>query len=147
MKIRIRSSRAAGDFTGAMTDISFLLIIFFLVTTVFMTAQGILLHLPGDDTEPKRLSMNEIVLVEIISDSEYIVNRGEVIVLEALSETINKSASLLPEPVLVLLVSGEVTYQNVLDVLELSKSSGITKFSVQYKDSKPIGLKIEREAS
>ena len=147
MKIKISSSRAAGDFTGAMTDISFLLIIFFLVTTVFMSVQGILLRLPSNDSQPQKLNINEIILVEIISTDEYIINRESTVVKAGLSDAIQTNIKNIPEPVLVLIVSGEITYQNVLDVLELSKSGGITKFSVQYKESDPRGLQIKEDAS
>ena len=147
MKIRINSSKASSDFTGAMTDISFLLIIFFLVTTVFMSAQGILLKLPSVASEPQKLSINEIILIEIISADEYVINRGNTIKKAGLKDAIKSNVDNLPEPVLVLLVSGEITYQNVLDVLEISKSGGINKFSVRYKKNDPRGLQIEESAS
>jgi len=147
MKIKIGNSRAAKDFSGSMTDISFLLIIFFLVTTIFMTTEGIVLKLPEKDAEPQHLHINEILLVEIIGVNEYIVNRDARVNLKGLGGQIQVGVEQLSEPVLVLYVTGDVAYQDVLDVLEISKTSGVSKFSIQYKESKPRGLRIEEDAS
>lgn len=147
MKIKIGTSRAAKDFSGAMTDISFLLIIFFLVTTIFMTTEGILLKLPKPDAEPQRLHINEILLIEIINVDEYIINRDITVNRTGLSNQIRMGLARLADPVLVLYVTGEVSYQDVIAVLELSKDSGISKFSIQYKEGDPRGLRIEEDAS
>ena len=147
MKIKIGTSKAAKDFSGAMTDISFLLIIFFLVTTIFMTAEGILLKLPEPDAEPQRLHINEILLIEIINSDEYIINRTTAVTRGGLPEQIHSGITRLSDPVLVLDVSGPVSYQDVLDVLEISKDAGISKFSIRYKEGEPRGLRISEDAS
>lgn len=147
MKIKTGRSRSAKDFSGAMTDISFLLIIFFLVTTIFMTTDGLLLKLPATDAEPQRLHLNEVLLIEIVNSDEYIVNRGATVNRSGLSGQIRSGVERLIEPVLVLFVTGEVSYQHVLEVLEISRDEGISKFSIQYKDGDPRGLSIDEEAS
>lgn len=146
MKIRIGNSKAAKDFSGAMTDISFLLIIFFLVTTIFMTTEGILLKLPEKDAKPQRLHVNEVLLIEILNTNEYIINREISVGKSELSSQIQIGLQKLTEPVLVLYVTGDLSYQEVIEVLEISKDNGISKFSIQYKESDPRGLRIEKEA-
>jgi biopolymer transport protein ExbD len=147
MKVKIRTSRSEKDFSGAMTDISFLLIIFFLVTTVFMTTQGILLKLPSPETQPQRLHLDEIILIEILGPAEYSVNKSILTGVDELAGQIKASLETLSDPVLVLMVAGDVVYQEVLKVLEVSKEAGVSSFSIQYKESEPRGLRLEENGS
>ncbi len=143
-KIRINNSRSGRDFSGAMTDISFLLIIFFLVTTVFISTQGILIKLPELDTAPRRLHPDEIISVEIISEGKYKV--GDTLVnAEELVPLIASRIAALTEPILILGVNGEIKYQEVLSVLETAKANGASSFSIRYQKSDPRGLKIGDE--
>lgn len=144
MKVRISSSGAARDFSGAMTDISFLLIIFFLVTTVFMTTQGILIKLPEPDSEPRRLHPNEVILVKIISEGKYLIDRKVETDKAGLQSQIEARFGQIADPVLVINVAGDnIVYEEVLDVLEISKSTGISSFSIQYNESEPMGLRLD----
>ncbi|MCK5154074.1 MAG: biopolymer transporter ExbD [Spirochaetales bacterium] len=140
-KIRIGKSRSGRDFSGAMTDISFLLIIFFLVTTVFISTQGVLIKLPELDTAPRRLHPDEIISLEIISEGKYKI--GETLVnIEELVPLISGRIAALSEPILILGVNGEIKYQEVLTILEIAKENGASSFSIHYQESDPRGLKI-----
>ncbi|MBI9105252.1 MAG: biopolymer transporter ExbD [Spirochaetales bacterium] len=150
MKVKIRTSRSEKDFSGAMTDISFLLIIFFLVTTVFMTTvfmttQGILLKLPSPETEPQRLHLDEIILIEMLGSDKFMINKKFTVSQEELAGQIKAGLQTLSDPVLVLMVTGDVSYEEVLNILEISKEAGVSSFSIQYKESKPRGLRLEEK--
>ena len=140
-KIRMDKSRSGRDFSGAMTDISFLLIIFFLVTTVFISTQGVLIKLPELDTAPRRLHPDEIISLEIISEGKYKI--GDTLVnIEELVPLISGRIAALTEPILILGVNGEIKYQEVLTILEIAKENGASSFSIHYQESAPRGLKI-----
>jgi biopolymer transport protein ExbD len=140
-KIRINKSRSGRDFSGAMTDISFLLIIFFLVTTVFISTRGILIKLPETDTEPRRLHPSDIISIDIISEGQY--KMGDSIVnYKNLAPLISGRVLELAEPILVLGVNGEIKYQEVLSILEIAKENGASSFSIRYQENDPRGLKI-----
>ena len=126
-----------------MTDISFLLIIFFLVTAVFMSSQGIALKLPEKNIQPKRLTAEEIILVELYNDGIIRVNGINTESKESLHELIAIRADSLVEPVLILHAYDEVSYDEVVSILDISKSCGVSLFSVQYQDGAPRGLQIE----
>jgi len=141
VKIRINKSKSGRDFSGAMTDISFLLIIFFLVTTVFISTQGILIKLPEPDTAPRRLHPDDIISLDIISEGKYkigdaLVNAKELVPL------ISARIAALEEPILILGVNGDIKYQEVLKILEIAKENGASSFSIRYQQSDPRGLKI-----
>ena len=78
MKIDLAKKHQAQNFSGAMTDISFLLIIFFIVSAVFIADTGILLRLPGADTGPRKVTRDDVVSVEILAPREYAVNGNTV---------------------------------------------------------------------
>ncbi len=140
-KIRIGKSESGRDFSGAMTDISFLLIIFFLVTTVFISTQGLLIKLPEPDTAPRRLHPDEIISLEIVSEGKYKI--GDTLVnIEELVPIISGRIAALTEPILILGVNGDIKYQEVLTILEISKENGASSFTIHYQESPPRGLKI-----
>lgn len=64
MKLSRRVGDGARIPTSSMADIAFLLIIFFMVTTVFSATKGLELKLPTDDKTPAD-SDNEAVLIRV----------------------------------------------------------------------------------
>ena len=66
--IRIRRRPAMGDEipTASMSDIAFLLLIFFIVSTIFHQEQGLPLLLPGRASRTVRLSPQNILGIEVI---------------------------------------------------------------------------------
>ena len=128
-----------------MTDISFLLIIFFLVTSVFLSTKGILIKLPDQETTPRRLHPNEVISVEIISEGKYRIEE-KTVGKEELAPLIALHAGALMEPILVLGVSSDIIYEEVILILEIAKENGASSFSIQYQESDPRGLKIGEES-
>lgn len=145
MNIRIHRPAGDRDFSGAMTDISFLLIIFFLVTAVFMSTQGILVRLPDVDTSPRTLKPDEVVQVSITSPGAYRVGDREAGFSE-LKTLMSARIAILKEPILILNVSADVRYEEVLSVLEIAKEAGASSFSIKYRESDPRGLKISGDS-
>lgn len=65
--------------SSSMADIAFLLLIFFLVTTQFVTDKGILIQLPPKIDQPDQLiPEREILLVQINSHNAIMVNKDRV---------------------------------------------------------------------
>ena len=132
------------DLSGAMTDISFLLIIFFIISAVFMTDRGILLKLPDPEVPPKILTPEEVIRVGITAPGVYTVD-DRVTLPAVLRSVLAGKASLLEEPIAVLTVGGDIPYQEVLSVLEEAKFAGCTGFSISTDLEYPLGLKIDPE--
>ena len=132
------------DLSGAMTDISFLLIIFFIISAVFMTDRGILLKLPDPELPPKILTPEEVIRVEITAPGVYMVD-DRMTLPAVLRSVLAGKASLLDEPIAVLTVGGDIPYQEVLSVLEEAKFAGCTGFSISTDLEYPLGLKIDPE--
>ncbi|RMB58548.1 biopolymer transporter ExbD [Dokdonia sinensis] len=75
---------------GSMADIAFLLLIFFLVTTTIDKDKGIFRQLPPDKTENEgQVSMRNIMVVNINSDGELLVNQELLPVSELAQQAID----------------------------------------------------------
>ena len=142
--INRNSSSSKHDLSGAMTDISFLLIIFFIINAVFMNDRGILLKLPDPDVPPRVLKPEEVIRVAIREPGVYIVDEQEV-QATGLRSALSQKVSTFDEPIMVLTVGRNVTYQEVLTVLEEARYAGCTGFSIKTDLEHPLGLKIDSE--
>ena len=55
--------------TSSMADITFLLIVYFMVTTTFAATRGLDFALPKDDDTPPVIEKEESVLIEMLTAS------------------------------------------------------------------------------
>ena len=143
-RISIATPAPKRDFSGAMTDISFLLIIFFIISAVFMADQGILLVLPDRESEPRTVKPDEVIRMSITAPAVYSID-GTEILPAGLRSVLSEKVLALADPIMVLTVSDGVSYQEVLDVLEEAHFAGCSGFSVQTDRKKPFGVNIETE--
>ncbi len=127
-----------------MTDISFLLIIFFLVSAVFVTDSGILLRLPSAQSRPRTLRPDEVVSITIAEGGRYTVDGTDVSAGD-LGRVMSGRKAALKEPILVLTVGSGVAYQEVLDVLEEGRTVGYSGFTLSTERRNPVGIRIESE--
>ncbi|MBI9103046.1 MAG: biopolymer transporter ExbD [Spirochaetales bacterium] len=140
MKLKVRK-KAHGDFSGAMTDISFLLIIFFLVTSVFISTQGILLRLPEPESVPRRLKPDEVISLKLLAGGEIRVE-DKALNEDELAAYITRRVLLMEDPVLVLSVEEDCLYDEVTKALEISRENGAGAFSILYESGTARGVKI-----
>ena len=59
-----------------MVDVAFLLLIFFMVTTVFRTPQALEINLPPDNQTPKPIAESKILQLRVLSDTQVFWKRG-----------------------------------------------------------------------
>ncbi|MEJ2503891.1 MAG: biopolymer transporter ExbD, partial [Gemmatimonadota bacterium] len=72
-----RPTRARGDIpTSSMADIAFLLLVFFLVTTIFDQERGLSLVLPEAD-RPQPVSPTNVLHLWVLEDGTVGVKQGE----------------------------------------------------------------------
>jgi len=92
--LRIRARRRIGirlDMTP-MVDIGFLLLIFFMCTTVFRQPQAIELTIPGSDTLKVRVSQENVLTLKLLNDGTMIWHVGghpdQPVAVEGLSQVL-----------------------------------------------------------
>ncbi len=142
MKIKISYKKNTADLSGAMTDISFLLIIFFLIAAVFMTEFGLDLIFP--DKEPETVLLKEVLYIDITEKDNYLID-GELIFKDAIDSVIYEKLKSTEPKTIIINANPGIKYQEVLYVLETAKLSGGTSFSLTFENTNPVPIKITGE--
>jgi biopolymer transport protein ExbD len=140
MKIKTEYKKSITDFSGAMTDISFLLIIFFLIAAVFMTEFGLDLELP--ESAPDTVEKKDIIYIDITGPERYLINSEE-INYESLGSVI--SEKLKSSEIIIINSNPGIKYEQVLSVIETARLSGGTIFSITFENKDPVPIRITGE--
>jgi biopolymer transport protein ExbD len=113
--------------SGALSDLAFLLIIFFIVTAVFTVNQGFMLGLPQKKST-RIVNINEIIKTILKSDNtlEYMDRQ---ISLNDLEKILSGKLMEKPKTTLLLKINPEAEYQSVVNILNIVKKLDIANFS------------------
>lgn len=136
MALMRRRERVGGEIpTSSMADIAFLLLVFFLVTTVFDEERGLQIVLP-EEQETQEVSQKNILHVIIQADGRVRVKSGE----SPQENTYNSSdigglwrLAFSQNPNLIAAVKTDLNapYKYMIDVLDQLQSAGADKISLQ----------------
>ena len=118
MKVRRRNKAKAEFNMAAMTDIVFLLLIFFIINYELPNAIKLLLPNANGKT-----TANKSITLSVSEDLMYAINNEIIDVSELkvkLAEEINKAKTTTEEPTVVLKIDKSVDLENVVNILEIS---------------------------
>lgn len=123
--------------TSSMADIAFLLLIFFLVTTVFDEEIGLQVVLPerGPESE-QEVSPKNLLFFLVQPDGSVVVRRGESpaeqrITSRQVEGVMRQSLATNPNVIGVVQTSPDARYEHMIAVLDGIQSAGATRFSLQ----------------
>jgi biopolymer transport protein ExbD len=123
--------------TSSMADIAFLLLVFFLVTTVFDEEIGLQVVLPerGPEAETE-VNPKNLLFFLIQPDGSVIVRRGESpaeqrITTRQVEAVMRQELSANANIIGVVQTSPQARYENMVQVLDGIQSAGATRFSLQ----------------
>lgn len=123
--------------TSSMADIAFLLLIFFLVTTVFDEEIGLQVVLPerGPESE-QEVSPKNLLFFLVQPDGSVVVRRGESpaeqrITARQVEGVMRQSLATNPNIIGVVQTSPDARYEHMISVLDGIQSAGATRFSLQ----------------
>lgn len=117
MKVRRRNKAKAEFNMAAMTDIVFLLLIFFIINYELPNAIKLLLPNANGKT-----TANKSITLSVSEDLMYAINSEIIDVSELkvkLAEEINKAKTTTEEPTIVLKIDKSVDLENVVNILEI----------------------------
>lgn len=117
--------------SGALNDLSFLLIIFFIVIAGFNVNKGFLLNLPSKD-KPLVVNTNDILKCELDASGALFLD-GQEIKIEALAEKIIAKLKKQPNMTFLLTINPETHYQKVIDVVSTIRKLKVENFSFRMK--------------
>ena len=144
MRLRPLPEGKDAQLSSAMSDISFLLIIFFLVATVLVAVEGLYLILPDKDEQPLELEPEKVVQVAILSEGNYTVD-GTPVARDLLASRLTAAYARAAGLVTIIEAARGIVYQEVLSVMETARLSGGATFSVMTSKSEPLPVGLEED--
>jgi len=117
--------------TASMADIAFLLIIYFMVTTVFSSTRGLVFDLPKDDEEKKTTKAEESIYIQVLPSGGIIVD-GRNMELDRLLDYVVPKLRINQRKPVIIHPEPETPYKDLIKVYdELMLSEKKTKFQIK----------------
>jgi biopolymer transport protein ExbD len=118
--------------SGALSDLAFLLIIFFIVIAVFNVNTGFLLGLPRKNTT-RILNIEDIVKIDLQADG-VLTYDGSPVTVPDLESIVDERLSIRPNMTLLLTISPDVPYQSVVEVVDFVRKREVENFSFRMAE-------------
>ncbi|MBC8366159.1 biopolymer transporter ExbD [bacterium] len=116
---------------ASTSDIAFLLLIFFIVSTVFNLEMGLTMILPSGQTESAaKVSRKNILEVKAHSDNTVTI-AGAPVRVDAIEDIVRDAQDANPKVVVVIETSPEANYGIMVDILDELKKAQIRKISLK----------------
>ena len=143
MKISRKSKRGSGiTESGALSDLAFLLIIFFMLSTTFIVLPGIKIDLPKVSAQKIELEKTEIVLT--VDDSGEMYFDQQPVDMNQMRMRLNSIASENPRTLVLLKGDRSAHYGPVIDVLNAIRIAGLNRIAiVTRKPTRSESLEID----
>jgi biopolymer transport protein ExbD len=116
-----------------MVDVAFLLLIFFMVTTVFRTPQALEINLPPDKNVEIQVAESKVLTVRVLEDDRVYWKRGtdpwartDVPGLEGVFKPFKASKDL----VVIIKIDPKAKFHNMVDVIDELDLANLTRFSL-----------------
>ncbi|MBP5519281.1 MAG: biopolymer transporter ExbD [Treponema sp.] len=122
--------------SGALNDLSFLLIIFFIVIAGFNVNKGFLLNLPSKE-KPRIVKTEDLMKCHLKADGTLILE-GKTVSLLELSSKIEEKKSVFPNMTFLLLIDSNTEYQHVIDIIYEVKQKKIENFSFKMIENSQV---------
>lgn len=128
MKLRSqRRERIDAADSGALSDIAFLLIIFFIVIAVFNVNRGFLLGLPAPEST-LLVERDSLLRLRIDASGTIVINTGAVDTAE-LQRALAQARAANPNVAVAARIHPEAPYQSVVDLVATVRGESIDSFS------------------
>ena len=118
-----------------MVDVAFLLLIFFMVTTVFRTPQALEINLPPDEDVKIEIAESKVMSVWVLGGDRVYWRRGGTAVPWARTTTAGLGQVFLPfkgnkDLVVVIKIDRDAKFNNMIDVIDELDLASLTRFSL-----------------
>src|SRR5215831_20871292 len=118
-----------------MVDVAFLLLIFFMVTTVFRTPQALEINLPPKDVQIP-IAQNHILFIKVLAGDKMFWNMGDDkgkpsgVTLAQLPPVIKSHHTADDKLVVVIKIDKEAGFHNMVDIIDELDLAKMTRFSM-----------------
>ncbi len=125
-----KGAKVSAEFsTASMSDINFLLLIFFLVTTMFAVEKGLPMALPGQQSKSVKLKKDNVVVLQAYANRSIVVRGSGPVRLEDLKRFVENKLIQNSKAVIVIETHPDADYGlmiDILDELRLAKAERIS---------------------
>ena len=118
---------------SSLTDIVMLLLIFFLLSSQFISQSGVKVKLPGSKMNPE--SVLSSLVVTITATGGIYAGNKEIGISQLASELVALKSS-TPDDNLIIMADKTVTIEVLIRVIDAAKVAGIDKFTIQTEKEK-----------
>jgi biopolymer transport protein ExbD len=135
MAVNFRRQKAMGDeiSTASMSDIAFLLLIFFLVTTIFAQEMGLPMTLPGQASETAKIKQENILNIEVQA-TNLVTLDGARIPVSSIEDEVRRRLAANEKLIIQLKVHPSAFYGTMIDVLDELQLADARKISIKGMD-------------
>jgi len=133
MKFKSENKLMTNFSFSSLTDIVMLLLIFFLLSSSFVIQPGIKVQLPKAETGETSTDKN--ITISVTDKGQVFVN-AEQVTLENLGRRLSTALTSNPQMVVVINADRNVTLQNTVQVIDIAKAVGATRFMIA---TQPLG--------
>jgi biopolymer transport protein ExbD len=119
--------------TASMSDIAFLLLIFFLVTTIFAEELGLPMTLPGQASETAKIKQENILNIEVDAQNVVFLD-GAAFPIRAIENEVRKRLAANDKLIVQVKVHPKASYGTMVDVLDELQLAEARKISIKGMD-------------
>ncbi len=112
-----------------MADIAFLLIVFFMLTAVFASTQGLQFQFPNDNPKDLNVQPEEAIHIKISGEGQYLVDKVPMTLAE-LGGYIQSKMQQNPAKPVIIQTLPDVPYHSMVDVFDLLKQLDVRNISI-----------------
>jgi biopolymer transport protein ExbD len=127
-------------FTGSMADISFLLIIYFMVTSVFSATRGLDFALPKQSTSTPEIKQEDSIDIHVMQGDQIKVD-GKPMMMDQILPYIAEKLKQNPDKPVILRTDPDATYNDMIQVFDLLRQAP-DKIGMEIKT---ISIPTQRE--
>ena len=120
---------------SSLSDIAFLLLIFFMVSTVFAIEEGLLLQLPSQEGVTKKIALKNIMRISAYPDGTVMVD-DEPVILNTIKGRVEQAIIDNPKIIVVVETHRDAPYGLMVDVLDELKLAQATRISLKPLEEK-----------
>ena len=128
MKIKANKESITSFNAISLTDIIFLLLVFFLLSSTFVLQPGIKVQLPVTSTIPD-ISSEKSLVVSLTKDGAVYLNDDLVNRIE-LGARLRQKVLDVGNPIVVFRIDKSVAVEGMIDVMDIAKSAGADRFVI-----------------
>lgn len=128
-----RTKRKLFEASSVLSDLAFLLIIYFIVIAGFNVNRGYLMNLPAKNST--RLMLKDDILRYELNERGIIISGGREVSKNGAESEIASAVRDRPNLAVLLTISPEAPWQNVVEFVELAEKLSVNSFSFKMNGS------------